>query len=160
MEIATRKVEAMRLATYTHPGAFPAFFESEQQLPRLAVEQGLMGPTSQLLSVFTLTPPDPNGAGPMGPSAIATYCAAVMLQAGQSAKPPLEERTIAAGTFAIAMYKGPYDGLPQAWPDFFQSLAAAGHQPDPARECLQIYRNNPQTAEPEELLTELFVAIA
>jgi AraC family transcriptional regulator len=72
----------------------------------------------------------------------------------------LSELHLAAGRYACATYKGPYAGLPDAWSQLMGSWLPKSNQRVGNGESFEIYRNDPSTAKPEDLVTELYVSLA
>jgi AraC family transcriptional regulator len=72
----------------------------------------------------------------------------------------LTEQTLPAGRYARATHVGPYDQLPGAWRRLLgEWLPASGHHLG-AAPSYELYRNDPSTVKPEELITELYVSLA
>lgn len=65
-------------------------------------------------------------------------------------------QTIPGGPFAIYRYVGPYDGLANAWGQLINKwMPTSGHHPREAP-CFEVYRNDPGSTAPAELVTELY----
>ncbi len=66
---------------------------------------------------------------------------------------------VAGGTYAVATYLGPYEGLPAAWGELMGTwLPNSGHLPE-MKTPFELYLNDCQSLPPAEWLTELYVAI-
>lgn len=82
--------------------------------------------------------------------------------AEDAALPPLaeglEEMHLPAGRYACAIHRGPYDGLAQTWGAVHRALAASDMK---VREgaCYEVYLNSPADTAPEDLATEIRVAV-
>jgi AraC family transcriptional regulator len=64
------------------------------------------------------------------------------------------------GAYAVGLFRGPYDGLGEAWSQFeSQSVPETGRR---ARDgyCFERYLNDCDEVAPEELLTEIWVPVA
>jgi AraC family transcriptional regulator len=72
-----------------------------------------------------------------------------------SANPQISTCVVGNGRYAIARHKGPYAGLPGAWQEFGRWIAAQKSR-SRSGPCFEVYRNDMETAAPEDLLTELY----
>jgi len=67
---------------------------------------------------------------------------------------------IAGGLYAVALYKGPYEGLSGCFDWLLCTwLPSSGYEADD-RPCAEVYLNDPSTTAPAELLTEIRVPVA
>lgn len=63
---------------------------------------------------------------------------------------------IPAATYAVAIHKGPYDGLGTSWSQFIgQWLPASGYEIGPGI-CYELYVSDMSTTAPADLITELY----
>ena len=73
---------------------------------------------------------------------------------------PLEEITLPAGRHAVLTFRGPYAGLPAAYDQLFGTwLPASGETPADSP-VFEVYLNTPMDTAPEDLLTEICLALA
>jgi AraC family transcriptional regulator len=70
----------------------------------------------------------------------------------------LIEHRIPAGTYARAVYRGGYEGLPAAWQALKKDwLPKSGNKM--SNPSYEIYVNNPSTAAKEDLITEIYLRL-
>lgn len=85
--------------------------------------------------------------------------AGVVVDANTAGEDGLEDVTLAGGRFAVLHYKGPYAGIPKAYPYLYgEWLASSGEEPRDAP-SFEVYLNNPMDTAPEDLLTDICMPI-
>lgn len=67
--------------------------------------------------------------------------------------------TLSGGPYAVHRMVGPYTGMPETFGNFKEAVAAAGHEFDFTRPFLELYINSPDTAAPNELITDLCIPV-
>ena len=60
-----------------------------------------------------------------------------------------------AGAYAFATHVGPYDGFDRTYDGLVAALLADGRHEPGAGPCVEIYRNDPRSTPPAELVTDL-----
>jgi AraC family transcriptional regulator len=84
--------------------------------------------------------------------------AALSFPPGSDVPAGLIERRIAAGEYATIVHAGPYNRLGDAWIALKQEIATRGFKTI-AAPGYEVYLNDPTSAAPDELRTELFAPI-
>ena len=85
--------------------------------------------------------------------------AALTVAANAAIPDGLGEAKIPAGCYACTKHVGPYEGLPDSWARLMgQWLPSSGERMKNGV-SYEIYRNTPQDAKPEELVTELYLPL-
>ena len=115
--------------------------------------KGLLGGTTTTL-----------GIGHDDPTLIAPeklrYDAAITVEAPMTAEPPVEADILPGGEYAIVTHKGPHDQLEEVYKRIMgQWLPQSGREMRDELWCFEVYRNNPYTTPPEELLTDIHVPL-
>ncbi len=85
--------------------------------------------------------------------------AAIVVADGVRLPDGLAELRVPGGRYACVTHIGPYESLPETWEQFMEWLPTSGHQRIDAP-ALEYYRNDPATVPPQELRTEICIAIA
>jgi AraC family transcriptional regulator len=152
MDITVRTFKPMRVAAVVTRRPAIDFRGAWQGVHPGVRAQGLVRPGARFMATFRADALD-------GPASMHWYAAGMTLEADQTVAAPLEELLVEAGAYAVGVHKGPYDGLPGAWGAFVKGLLAAGHEPQLARPCLEIYLDDPGATPAEGLRTELCVPI-
>ena len=71
----------------------------------------------------------------------------------------VERVTAQAGKYAVMQHKGPYTSLPQAYRWFFGTWLPQAELEMAEHPCLELYLNNPRDTKPDELRTEVRMAV-
>ena len=84
--------------------------------------------------------------------------AAITLPTGAPGPDGLIEQSVPAGRYACTIHTGSYEGLPATWSALKSEwLPTSGHRI--AHPGYEVYLNNPMTAKPEELVTEIYLRL-
>ena len=85
--------------------------------------------------------------------------ACIMVDPSVAAEGEIHVQTLAGGKFAVATHHGPYSGLPQAWETVMSKLLPAAGLKMRAAPCFEMYMNDCSQVKPEELRTDIYVAV-
>lgn len=87
------------------------------------------------------------------------YHASVSAAGPELLNPALQRMTIPGGRYAMYLLKGPYTQINAVLTALCTNwLPGSGFEPDD-RPCIEVYLNSPETAAPQDLLTELLLPI-
>lgn len=152
-DIHFRDMPAMTLAAVPHRGAYHEIAPAFEALGRILGEAGAFPETRGWLGVYHDDPDTTPQAD------LRSHAAAIW--AGEGPVPDgLEELTLPGGRYAVLVHEGPYDGLAASWGSLtHEAIGAAGGEMRDAP-SLEIYLNDPGDTAPEDLRTELCVAVA
>jgi AraC family transcriptional regulator len=153
MNVVIEQVPELRLATVHHVGPYDSISKAFARLGQLAGPAGLIRGDARMLAVYH-DDPESTPAAELRSDAALSVPADAKLPAG------LDEGRIIGGAYAKAIHTGPYSGLGDAWarlmgvwlPKSGRTLGAGG--------MFEVYKNTPETAKPEELVTELYVSVS
>ena len=148
MNIEIRELPPRRAAFLRHQGPYGEVGKTWERLMDWVGAECLFGPELQAVGMCW---DDPE----VTPEDKLRYDACVSI--ADDVQPPEEFGvvTIPGGRYAVALHEGPYDGLGQA---YARRLPELGHTPaDPP--CLELYLNDPNSTEPEDLLTEIYIPL-
>jgi AraC family transcriptional regulator len=152
MDVRIENMQPQRVAFMRHVGPYNEVGQTWQRLMAWAGPKGIFGPTTTCLSIYhddpEITPPD---------KLRADACVTV----GPSVQPEGEVgiQELAGGQYAVYTHKGPYEKLGEAYAALCgQWLPTSGREPGTAPP-FEVYRNNPQTTKPEDLLTDIYLAL-
>lgn len=151
-EVEIKSIPAIRFAHQHHTGPYMELGPVFERVMALAGEQGLFGPQTQIMALYY---DDPHT---VEASALRSD-AGLSISEAANVKEPLQVGDIAPGEYAVAILKGPYDGLQAAYDWLYgQWLPQSGRE---ARNvpCLEIYLTDPQTTKPEDYLTEIRIPL-
>jgi len=148
LDVSVREFPALPFAFLRHVGPYNEVGPVFQRACAIAAAKGLFGPDTK---VMMLSYDDPN----VTDEDKLRSDAGITLSDAAADTGELSRGEIAGGTYAVAVYKGPYEGLRGAYDWLYGTwLPAAGYEADD-RPCAEVYLNDPQETAPEDLLTEL-----
>ncbi len=152
MEARIEKLELMRVAFVRHVGPYDQVGQAWQKLCAFAGRRGLFGPNTQM---FGMCHDDPEVTAPEN----IRYDACIVVGDGIAAEGEIGIQEVPGGEFAVTTHHGPYVGLKDTYAQLYgQWIPAQGREPD-LRPSLEFYRNDPNTTKPEDLVTDIFVAL-
>ncbi|MEZ5316358.1 MAG: GyrI-like domain-containing protein [Vicinamibacterales bacterium] len=143
----------LRAACLRHLGPYQQIASTFARFEAIAEAAGLFDSPPQLVAVYHDNPTTV-------PAAELRSDAGLLIAEGTAVPDGLTEVILAAGQYVHARHLGPYDTLPATWARLKESLASGSgprRGPGPGYE---IYRNNPMTAAPKDLITDVFIPVA
>jgi AraC family transcriptional regulator len=153
MNVEIIQMPEFRVATVRHLGPYMRISEAFARLGEAVARTGLLGPGSKMIAIFHDDPETTPAAELRSDAALSVAPDAVI-------PPGLGEATIPAGRYACARHVGPYEGLPDSWARLMgQWLPASDERMKNDGVSYEIYRNTPQDAKPEQLVTELYLPL-
>jgi AraC family transcriptional regulator len=153
MDVDIIDMPELRLAALRHLGPYNQITTTFERLGSIAGPAGVFDrPDTMLLAVYhddpEVTPQDELRSD-----------AALTIDEDQAIPDGAEELRIPAGTFARHTHIGPYEHLGDVWARFLGVwLPQSGHSIGPGG-TYEIYRNTLGEVEPDELITDLYLAI-
>jgi len=140
----------LRAACLRHRGPYPKISEAFARLDPIAEAAGLFASPPQLVAVYYDNPTTV-------PAAELRSDAGLLIAEGTAVPEGLTEVILAAGPYVHARHLGPYDTLPTTWARL-KEFVSSGHGPRRGSgPGYEIYRNNPMTAAPKDLITDVFI---
>ena len=151
MKVELRQMDAMRIATVEHRGAYHKISEAFTRLGQLAGPAGLFGPGTRTLGLYY---DDPESTA----EADLRSEAAVSVSDGARIPEGLNEKAIPSGTYAVALHEGSYQTLGDTWSELM-----GGWLPESDYRVtgvpFECYLNMPGSVPDEELRTELYIPV-
>jgi AraC family transcriptional regulator len=153
MQVRIERVSPMHVAFMRHVGPYNQVGTTWGKLMSWAGPRGLLGPHMKIIGLVhddpEVTPPDK-----------IRYDACLVV--GEHLKPQGEVavQEIAGGEYAIATHRGPYDRLGQTYARLCGEWLPASGREAGDRPCFEVYRNSPQNARPEDLLTDIYMPLS
>jgi AraC family transcriptional regulator len=153
MNVVIEDRPAIRVATVRHTGPYPKIGEAFERLGAIAGPAGLLQrPATAMVAIYH---DDPEST----PAAELRSDAGVTVPSGVSLPPGLDEMWLPAGRYARTTHIGPYTELPAAWSRLLgRWLPVSGEELGPSA-SYELYRNDPSTAPPQDLRTELYAPL-
>ncbi len=152
MKIEIRRIEPMNVAFLRHSGPYDEVGGTWERLCSWAGPRGLIGPDTRM---FGASFDDPE----VTPAEKLRYDACLTVDGTVEADDEIGVQTLAGGEYAVAIHEGPYQQLGDTYVRIYADwFATHGREPGPAP-CLEFYLNDPESTDPEDLLTEVCVPI-
>lgn len=152
MRVEIRRLPAMRVAFARHVGPYDRVGETWERLCDWAGRECVFGTDTRMLGVCY---DDPEITAPEK----LRYDACITVGEDVAVEGDVALRTIPGGRFATTLHEGPYARLGDTYAALFgrwfpEQELAPGDPP-----CLEFYLDDPETTDPEDLLTEVCVRI-
>ncbi|GJM26540.1 MAG: AraC family transcriptional regulator [Phycisphaerae bacterium] len=153
MDVRIEKLEPNRVAFVRNIGPYQEAGKAWEKLMAWAGPRGLFHPGARCLG---LCHDDPD----VTPADKIRYDACVSIGSDVQGEGEIGIQEIAGGNYAIARHKGPYERLVDTYAGLCgQWLPTSGNEPRDSP-AFEVYLNNPQDTPPEELMTDVHVAIS
>lgn len=148
MDVEIRRIEPIRVAFVRHVGPYNEVGEAWEKLCTHLGAAGLLAGETRFIGVCydnpEVTPPEK-----------IRYDACVSVDDDFAAEGDIGVQTLAGGEYAVTAHIGPYDQLGKTYAKLFgQWLPQSGRDPRPVP-SLEFYLNNPESTDPEDLLTDI-----
>ena len=151
MDVRTDLIEEIRMARVRHVGPYDGIGACFNRLFAWVAATDV--PYGR---VFTLSHDDPDVVAREN----LRSDACLELHADAEAPDGIVVETLPAGRYAVHTHKGPYELLANSYRRLFTEwLPASGEAPELDRPCMEIYRNSPADAAPDELLTDICIPL-
>lgn len=152
MDARIERVEPMRVAFMRHVGPYSEVGQLWQRFCGWVGMHGLFGPNTKLLGLChddpEVTPPDK-----------IRYDACVVVDESVLPEGDVGVQEIAGGEYAVTTHSGPYEKLSETYGALCGQWLPANNREPAAAPCFEVYRNDPSTTPPEELLTDIHVPV-
>lgn len=153
MDIAIRVLEPLRVAFVRRLGPYQECGPAWQTLTAWAGKRGLLDERSVLLGVGHDDP------AVTEPSRI-RYDASLVIDDDTAVDEGIAVQVLPGGEHAVAVHRGPYDQLPGVYAEIMGRWLPAQGRKLGRGSPYEIYRNNPMTTKPQDLITEIRVPLA
>ncbi|SFC68811.1 AraC family transcriptional regulator [Pseudoalteromonas denitrificans] len=152
MNVMIKQVDDIYVAFVSHTGPYQECGKAWDVLCSTLAPEGLLGGNAKMIGV-SFDDPDVIAAEKL------RYDACISVT--RSFK-PIEEvgtKTICAGKYAVITHIGPYGKLSQTYRQFFgQWLSQSDYEPA-NKPCFEIYLNDPESTDPEDLVTDIYIPL-
>lgn len=151
MTLEIKQTEPVRILCLAHKGPYYLIGSAFGELAQFMAKNGL--PMNMAIAIYH---DDPNQTpeSELRSEACMILPAELALPYTEMAEVGISEKSLEGGTFAVATYKGGYDGLGAAWGEFMgQLLPSSGHEPKGI--CYEAYLVH-DMENPSESVTQLY----
>ncbi|MEM1129740.1 MAG: GyrI-like domain-containing protein [Pseudomonadota bacterium] len=143
-----------RLAALPHTGPYDSLGSAYDLLANLLTERGLWPKLGHMMGVHY---DDPRS---VESEALRSHAGAQVVDDDFPMAPPLETVVVPAGRHAVMRYQGPYEGLSKAWDSLVEDWLPTSGEEMGEGPAFEIYLNSPQDTAPEDLRTDIYLALA
>ena len=153
MKVTIEDRPALRVVTLRHVGPYHEVGPTFHAIVDFAAKRGLMGPGVRLMGASW---DDPKTV----PASDLRYDACVVVPDGFEIGADASEQTLGGGRYLFAIHEGAYEGLEESYDALFATAREEHGGVHGEGPCLEVYLNDPSTAPPEELRTEIWMPLA
>jgi AraC family transcriptional regulator len=157
MPVSIETLKPMRVAAIRHRGPYHEIGAAFGKLGGWAASRGVFQSGGRMLGVYYNSPRDT-----LPEDLVSDACVEVSDAIQPDPAAGVSIMTVPGGRFAVGMLKGPYEGLPTAWPWLIEQwIPTHNCRTDfrPDRPCFEIYLNSPMDTPPSDLLTAIHVPV-
>ena len=152
MNVKIQELKPMRVAFLRHVGPYGEVSATWDRLLTIMGKEGYLGGGTMLLGICH---DDPEST----PPAKIRYDACVTVGDDFAPSNGIQVQTVAAGEYAVTTHMGPYNNLGHTYSELLgQWVPRSGRELRDAP-CFEVYLNNPESAAPEELLTDIYAPL-
>ena len=153
MKVEIKRIAPLRVAFLRHTGPYMEVGKTWDKLMTFMGKEGLLGAGAMCLGVCyddpEVTPPEK-----------LRYDACVTVDANFKAEGEIGIEEIAGGEYAVTTHHGAYETLGETYAALLgQWLPRSGRELASAP-CFEVYLNSPESAAPEDLLTDIYAPLA
>lgn len=152
MDVTIKTLKPLRVAFVRHVGPYNEVGKAWDTLCMMLGKEGLLGPGAKFIGVCyddpEVTPPDK-----------IRYDACVTVDDSYQAEGPVGVQTLAGGDYAVTTHCGPYERLNETYSELFGQWLPQSPYDLRSEPGLEFYLNDPGSAAPEELLTDIYAPI-
>jgi AraC family transcriptional regulator len=152
LEPEIRQMEEMKVIYIQAIGDYNNVGPAWGRLCEFAGMKGLLGPDTMM---FGLSHDDPD----ITETSKLRYDACIVVDRSVEPEGEVGVKTIAASKYAVFVHKGPYNKLNKSYNDIFRNWLPASQYEPGNSEPIEIYLNDPEKVEPEDVLTEICIPL-
>jgi len=152
MDVRIQELKPMRVAFLRHVGPYGEVGATWDRLLTLLGKDGYLGGGTMMLGICH---DDPEST----PPAKIRYDACVTVGDDFQPTGDIQVQTVAGGAYAMTTHTGPYNSLGRTYGELLgQWLPRSGRELRDVP-CFEVYLNDPQSAAPEDLLTDIYAPL-
>ncbi len=152
MKVEIKTLEEMKVAFVRHVGPYNQCAKAWETLCTWMGAQGLLGADTSFIGLCyddpEVTPPDK-----------IRYDACVTVDKDFKPADEIDVQTIPGGKFAVTTHLGAYEKLNETYAKIMGQWLPHNDKTLRMKPCLEIYLNDPESTEPEDLITDIYIPI-
>lgn len=153
MNVRIETLPNIRIASVRQTGPY---MESAERAWKIlcgwAGPKGLFTPRTMIIGIShddpSVTPPEQ-----------IRYDAAISLEGPLEVEPPVVLGTLPGGEYAVISHQGPYEGLEETYKAIMGQWAPTSGREFRDTPCFEVYRNDPASTPPAQLLTDIHIPL-
>jgi len=153
MEVRFETRKPLRVAFVRHVGPYQECGAAWQTLCRFAAQQGWFSPDILRIGI---SHDDPEVTEP----GHLRYDACLTVDDQFQAVGEVGLQVIPGGHYAVATHRGPLEALEATYRQLFREWVPSSGRELSSAPCFEIYRNDPSTTRPDDLVTEIYIPLA
>lgn len=153
MEVRFETRKPLRVAFVRHVGPYQECGAAWQTLCRFAAQQGWFSPDILRIGI---SHDDPEVTEP----GHLRYDACLTVDDQFQAVGAVGLQVIPGGHYAVATHRGPLETLEATYRQLFREWVPSSGRELSSAPCFEIYRNDPSTTRPDDLVTEIYIPLA
>jgi AraC family transcriptional regulator len=152
VDVRLEHCKPIRVAFVRHVGPYHECGAAWEKLCKFAAERGWFSPAMRRIGIGhdfpEVTEPDK-----------IRYDACLTVDDQFQATGEVGVQEIPGGLYAIVTHRGPYERLEETYHRLYQEWVPTSGRELRSFPCLEVYHNDPGTARPEDLLTDIYVPL-
>ena len=148
MKVEIKNIDKMRVAFVRHVGPYDQVGKAWDRLCMHLGKAGYLGAGSQFVGICY---DDPDVTAPEK----IRYDACVTVDEDFEPEGDIAVQTIGGGEYAVTTHFGPYDRLGETYTQLFRQWLLQSDRELRSEPCMEFYLNDPESTEPEDLLTDV-----
>lgn len=152
MNVAIKQIDETLVAYVSHQGDYKDCGHAWDTLCTTLAPEGLLGGDAKMI-----------GVSYDDPEVIAVelrrYEACISVDEVFSTSSEVGFKTLSGGRYAVTTHIGPYDKLNETYQKFFGQWLSQSDYESADKPCLEIYLNDPESTEPDELITDIYLPL-
>jgi AraC family transcriptional regulator len=152
MKVEIKNIDKMRVAFVRHVGPYDQVGKAWDRLCMYLGKAGCLGAGSQFVGICY---DDPDVTAPEK----IRYDACVTVDEDFEPEGDIAVQTIGGGEYAVTTHFGSYNKLGQTYTKLFRQWLLQSDRELRSQPCLEFYLNDPESTEPEDLLTDICVPL-
>lgn len=152
MDVEIKTIEPMRVAFVRHVGPYDQVGSAWDKLCTQLGKEGYLGSQSSFIGICY---DDPEVTAPEK----IRYDACITVDESFVPTGEISVQIIAGGEYAVTTHIGPYDKLGQTYSKLFGQWLIQSRRRFRSEPSLEFYLNDPDSTEPEDLLTDIYLPL-
>lgn len=152
MKVMIKQLDDILVAYVDHIGPYEECGQAWDTLCGSLAPEGLLGGDAKMIGVSY---DDPDVVAPEK----LRYQACVSIAEKFTTADEINFKTIAGGSYAMTTHIGAYENLKETYRQFFGQWLSQSDYEAADKPCIEIYLNDPESTEPEDLITDIYLPL-